>query len=143
METLIRNSHLFKSLDDEGRMRALLESSLARFAAGAVILREGEPGDDFYLIADGTVRVETRRGEGTDDSVELATLGRGAFFGEVAVLTGRPRTATVTAAEELLVVVFSRALVERLLDAYPRVRRLLETMVLGRARDTIEKISSR
>lgn len=142
METLIKNSHLFKSLDEEGRIRALRESSLHTFPRGTVILREGEPGDEFYLIAAGNVRVETTR---TDDEhpVELATLGRGAFFGEVSVLTGRPRTATVTAVDEVLVVVFSRDLVERLLEAYPRVRKLLDAIVLGRARDTIEKITTR
>lgn len=142
METLISNSHLFKSLDPEGRVRALQESSLHTFSKGTVILREGEPGDEFYLIASGTVRVDTTR---TDDEhpVELATLGRGAFFGEVSVLTGRPRTATVTAIEEVLVVVFSRDLVERLLEAYPKVRKLLDAVVLGRARDTIEKITTR
>jgi CRP/FNR family transcriptional regulator, cyclic AMP receptor protein len=142
MQTLIDNSHLFKSLDEEGRLRALRESSLKTFPKGTAVLREGEPGDEFYLIASGTVRVQTTR---TDDEhpVELATLGRGAFFGEVSVLTGRPRTATVTALEEVLVVVFSQALVERLLEAYPRVRKLLDAIVLGRARDTIEKISTR
>ena len=142
METLISSSHLFKSLDEEGRLRALHESSLARFPAGAVILREGDHGDAFYLIASGSVRVETERPHG-DERVALATLGRGAFFGEVALLTGRPRTGTVTAVEDLLVVVFERALVERLLDAYPRVRQLLESVILGRARNTIEKITTR
>lgn len=142
METLIKNSHLFKSLDDEGRLRALRESSLHTFPPGTLILREGEPGDEFYLIASGNVRVDTTR---TDDEhpVELAILGRGAFFGEVSVLTGRPRTATVTAVDEVLVVVFSKDLVERLLEAYPRVRKLLDAVVLGRARDTIEKITTR
>ena len=142
MHTLIDNSHLFKSLDEEGRLRALRESSLKTFPKGTVILREGQPGDEFYLIASGAVRVETPR---TDDEhpVELATLGLGAFFGEVAVLTGRPRTARVTVTDDVLVVVFSQALVERLLDAYPRVRKLLDAIVLGRARDTIEKISTR
>lgn len=142
METLIKNSHLFKSLDDEGRVRALQESSLHTFAKGTVILREGQPGDEFYLIASGTVRVETT-GADPEHPVELAILGRGAFFGEVSVLTGRPRTASVTAVDDVLVVVFSQDLVERLLEAYPRVRKLLDAIVLGRARDTIEKISTR
>lgn len=142
METLIKNSHLFKSLDEEGRLRALRESSLKTFAPGTEILKEGEPGEEFYLIASGTVRVETTRSD-QEHRVELAILGRGAFFGEVSVLTGRPRTATVIAVDEVLVVVFSQAMVERLLDAYPRVRKLLDAVVLGRARDTIEKISTR
>lgn len=142
METLIEHSHLFKSLDDEGRLRALRESSLHTFPAGTVILREGEPGDEFYLIANGAVRVDTT-GPDVDHPVELATLGRGAFFGEVSVLTGRPRTATVTAIDEVLVVVFSQDLVERLLEAYPRVRKLLDAVVLGRARDTIDKLTTR
>jgi CRP-like cAMP-binding protein len=142
METLIQNSHLFTSLDEEGRLRALQESSIRTFPAASVILREGEPGDEFYLIAAGTVRVQTSPGDG-NPPVELAMLGRGAFFGEVSVLTGRPRTATVTAIDDVLVVVFSQDLVARLLDAYPRVRKLLDALVLGRARDTIEKITTR
>jgi len=60
------------------------------FDAGAVLLREGERGDDAYLLRDGEVEV-TRGGR------LLATVGAGGFVGEVSALTGAPRTATVRA----------------------------------------------
>ena len=59
-------------------------------AAGTVVIREGEPGDLYYLIADGGVCVTTEAGLSVD-------LGRGEGFGEIALLHDRPRTATVTA----------------------------------------------
>jgi CRP-like cAMP-binding protein len=69
--------------------------------AGRVLIREGEVGDSFYAIASGTVRVQTKAGFTT-------TLGRGEGFGEIALLRGVPRTATVTAETDALLYRLSR-----------------------------------
>lgn len=61
------------------------------YPAGAVIMRRGEPGDCMYFVAAGEVEI--------DISPEPLRLGAGEFFGEIALLTGTPRTATVVAAE--------------------------------------------
>jgi voltage-gated potassium channel len=61
------------------------------YPAGAVIVRRGEPGDCMYFIASGEVEIEI--------GPEPLSLGTGEFFGELALLTGTPRTATVVAAE--------------------------------------------
>ena len=61
------------------------------YPAGAVIVRRGEPGDCMYFIASGEVEIEI--------SPQPLRLGAGEFFGEIALLTGTPRTATVIAAE--------------------------------------------
>jgi CRP/FNR family transcriptional regulator, cyclic AMP receptor protein len=137
MADIVLRSHLFKSLDEAGR-RDLLESGFVmRFEAGDVILREGAPGDTMYVVMDGTVRVQTRTPTGT---LQLADLGRGACVGEVSVLKGGGRTATVTALTPVAAVVFARHRIQRILDANPRVRALLDTLIEARARDTIEKI---
>ncbi len=61
------------------------------YPAGAVIVRRGEPGDCMYFIASGEVEIKI--------SPQPLRLGTGEFFGEIALLTGSPRTATVVAAE--------------------------------------------
>jgi CRP-like cAMP-binding protein len=78
-----------------------LESRFSRsFKVGEVVFREGEPGHTMFVVRAGEVRISkaVRGGERT-----LATLGPGEFFGEMAVLSGRPRTATATALSPLTV----------------------------------------
>jgi CRP-like cAMP-binding protein len=78
-----------------------LESRFSRtFKVGEVIFREGEPGHTMFVVRGGEVRISkhVRGGERV-----LATLGPGEFFGEMAVLSGRPRTATATAVTALTV----------------------------------------
>ena len=92
------------------------------------MIRQGDPADRFYVIADGTVRV-TQVPDGGGPEVELRTLGTGDVFGEIGILRGSPRTATVTAtsdgtllsldaAEFLELVGSGPGLSSRLLDLY-------------------------
>ena len=134
----ITGSHLFKSLDDEGRRRLMDGATKVTFEAEQVVVREGDPGEALYLIRGGQVRVFTTR---DGETIPLAILGPGACFGEVALLSGRPRTATVMASEPCTMLCFPKQLIEDILAGYPKVRKLLETVVLGRAKDTIEKIT--
>ncbi|MFN8524755.1 MAG: cyclic nucleotide-binding domain-containing protein [Chloroflexota bacterium] len=68
---------------------------ITRHSAGDTIVRQGDPGDRFYVIADG--RVEVLRGADLTATEQLAELGRGEFFGEMALLSRQPRNATVRA----------------------------------------------
>lgn len=142
MADIVTHSHLFKSLDDEGRKDVLDSAFVRHFADGETILAQGhEPGDDpeMYLVLDGKVRVETQTPSG---KVHLAELGRGACIGEVSVLTGGARTASVTAVGEVDVAAYAKHRIDRVLARYPKVKALLESVVESRARDTIEKILS-
>jgi CRP-like cAMP-binding protein len=71
------------------------------YEAGEVVMREGEAGDRFHVIVSGTARV-------TVAGTPRATLHRGEGMGEIALLRGVPRTATVTAAEPLRTVSLAR-----------------------------------
>ena len=130
-------SHLFRSLDQEGREKLLEGAVIKRYAPGDVIMVQDDPGLEMYLILSGTVSVKTEIPGGT---VELAELGRGGVFGEVSVLTGCGRTATVTSTTDVEVAAFAKKQIDAVLAGYPKVRELLDTLVEGRARDTVEKI---
>ncbi|MFB0522023.1 MAG: cyclic nucleotide-binding domain-containing protein [Desulfatiglandales bacterium] len=87
--------------------------------ARTIIFRQGDPGDSFYLINSGKVRVfrKDRDGVGTD----LSQLGPGQSFGEMALLTGEPRSANVEASEETHLSVLTKDQFDRILRDYPQV----------------------
>ena len=67
-----------------------------RFMEGDVIIRQGEPGETFYIVKQGEVKI-TKVADGASTDREIARLREGTYFGEVALLRDEPRMATVTA----------------------------------------------
>ena len=91
-------------------------------AQGAVLCKEGETGRECFVVGAGQATV-TIAGD------EVATIGPGAIFGELALLDGAPRVATVTAATDMRLVVMSRPEFNQLLADLPTVsRRILEAV---------------
>jgi CRP-like cAMP-binding protein len=82
------------------------------FSAGNVLFREGERGEEMYVIQSGLVRISKRVG---DDERPLATLGRGEFLGEMAILNGKPRTATAVVVEDAKCLVIDSATLEQMI----------------------------
>ena len=96
-------------------LRQLAEACTdARYRPGTTIVLEGKPGDTFFVIVEGEAVVlrGVRR---------IARLGPGDFFGEVALLDGGPRTATVEAMTPVLAVRLSRATFNRMLAIEPKI----------------------
>ena len=91
---LLRNVRLFSDLDEKDLESLADEFNERRFSAGDKIALEGEGGLMFFVVESGEASVEVQ-GE------EVATLGPGAAFGEIALIDRRPRTATVTALSDL------------------------------------------
>ena len=87
-------------------------------APGTVILRQGDPGDKFYLIRTGRVRV-FRQDAGLE--TELAVLQAGDDFGEMALFMEEPRSATVAALEETRLMVLSKEQFQSILKDFPNV----------------------
>jgi CRP-like cAMP-binding protein len=88
------------------------------FAAGEVIFREGDPGDELYVIARGSASV--RRADGPR-STRLVTFGEGMVFGEMALLDSRPRSASVQADGELVCHVLPRAAFDQIVALHQGV----------------------
>ena len=96
-------------------------------ARGAVLCREGYTGTECFVVRSGEASV-TIAGD------EVATIGPGGFFGELALLDGEPRVATVTAATDLSVVVLSRSEFNELLSRLPGITRGILQVVAARLR---------
>lgn len=137
MATIVEQSHLFRSLSPETREAVLESGYVTTFSSGDLLMKQGDRGDVMFLVMRGRVSVETQTPGG---KIHLAELGRDACVGEVSLLTGQPRTATVTALEDVDAVAFARHRIERVLADHPKVRALLESLVDLRAQDTIDKI---
>jgi CRP/FNR family transcriptional regulator, cyclic AMP receptor protein len=98
-----------------------------RFPGHTDIVRSGEPGSSVFVILDGTATVR-RTGR------RSATLGPGEFFGEMAVLDGAERTATVTSDTDIEVMVIGRKDLLKLLETEPKLAVGMLTSMAGRLR---------
>jgi EAL domain-containing protein (putative c-di-GMP-specific phosphodiesterase class I) len=117
LSTLNRESQLLKNLHRE------------IYPAGEIIFKEGDPGNTAYIIEEGSVEV-------TVSSTQRSTIYKGELFGEIALIDQQPRTATVRAVENTVLIPIPRQLVKELLEKTdPVVRHLLLT-ILERYRST-------
>jgi CRP-like cAMP-binding protein len=90
---------LLSALSEAAFRRVLGTLVLRRLPAGALVIREGEPGQAFYFVASGRLRVYATDGLGRQ--TELAELGENAVFGEMALLSAQPRSASVACLTEV------------------------------------------
>jgi CRP-like cAMP-binding protein len=92
--TALERTPLFAGLDREHLDDVLSVGQRVSYEPGQAIVERGDPGDAMYIVVDGVAEV--------DVGGRFHRLGRGDFFGEMAVLAGKPREATVKAAEPLV-----------------------------------------
>ena len=125
----------------ENEVKKVLEGlEIKTFNDKEMVIEEGDSGDSMYLIESGKAKVMAHL---LGREVELAALGDGDVFGEVAFLTGRPRTASVIADGPLRVYEIGRFDIERIIEADPAVLSRLGEFFESRVRDTIKKVRPR
>ena len=124
---------LFSGFNEDELRRVVELARIVEVPAGTVVTQIGEPGDTFCIIIDGAVAVRTPVGAGSE-------LHPGDFFGEMSLLDGERRSATIVATTDLRLLSVDRAHFWRVLDETPdlvrgmltilsrRVRRLEQTM---------------
>lgn len=127
----LSKTELFKSLSPEELQK--LESRLKErvYPPNTAIVREGAPGDAMFIIKDGKVDVKKRE-QSTGIDMTIASLGGGACFGEMALLTGNPRSATVMATMATSVFVLEKKDFEALLRENPTISMSLNKIVAER-----------
>jgi CRP-like cAMP-binding protein len=125
---------LFNDCTEDELLRIARISRIVMAPAGTILTEVGTPGDSFFFIIDGRVTVET--------PVGLANpLHPGDFFGEMSLLDGEPRSASITAATDVRLLVVDRSHFWRLLNEAPDlVRRIL--VVLSRRVRRLEQAAS-
>jgi cAMP-dependent protein kinase regulator len=106
---------------------------LIQLAAGDILFSQGDPGDVLYVVASGEIAVLAPR--------EIARLSEGEFFGEIALLTDRPRTATVRATVDTQILAIDRALLGDLVAGSPEVLKVLLRFLRERLVATLAETS--
>lgn len=137
----LQSSTLFSSFEREALVEIVASTELRSYDEGDIIVTEGEPGSSLFLIVGGRVKVFTRTDDG--GNLQLAELGPGDFFGEVSLLSGKPRTATITARTQVTAIELDRASVDRIAENHPEVKKVLEDFYERRAQETVEAVIRR
>lgn len=124
---ILRGVTLFSGMTDRTLEAIAGLASESTFVDGEALVREGDAGDTFIILVDGAARVE-RNGR------QIADLGNGDFLGEISLIDGGPRTATVTARGSVSALVVRHDDFRRLLDEFGAVRYDILTALARRIR---------
>lgn len=129
---------LFRHLSSEEFQEVVSRLTLKHYEEGSLIVFEGDPGESMFVIVNGEVSVNTMDANGKQ--ITLANLGEGEFFGEVSLLTGRPRTATIITNTGTDLLELTREDYGRIVADHPHVADVLQEWHHQRAYKTVEAI---
>jgi CRP-like cAMP-binding protein len=124
---ILRGVPLFADLDDRSLQAVAILAREQPRKAGDVLMLEGEPGDEFYVIAEGTVRIE--KGGRT-----LRSMTAGGYLGEIALVEKRPRSATATCTSDVTLLALRQHEFDRLLQTMPAVHERICATIARRER---------
>ena len=128
---------LFSGFSRDELVAVIKGLRLLTFEPGDIVLTEGDRGDSLYVITTGTVKTFVRD-TAQGGQLLMRRLRDGDFFGEISVLSGKARSATVTAATHCEMLELDRATLDQITASYPHVRQVLEEFYLARAMNTAE-----
>lgn len=137
VQRVLRMTELFAPLTDAEIERLVEASVLREWRAGATLIHEGDPGESMFVLLQGLLDVRVAPiADGGGDPVRVARLEAGEFFGEMSLLTGEPRRATVEAATPAAALEVTREAIEALMADRPEVGERLADIVARRELET-------
>jgi CRP/FNR family transcriptional regulator, cyclic AMP receptor protein len=134
LRKLLASVDLFKGLTSRELNQIVKAGEVAEFAPGSPIVEHGMRASDFYLILEGLARL-------TVPKKKPRTLGPGDYFGEISVLDGGPRTASVVADGRVLTFRLERSAFTKLLDEHGVIGRKILVEMTGRLRYAESRMS--
>ena len=126
---------ILENLDEAKLTELALFFATETFQPGREIVRQNDPGDKFYIIARGKVEV-WRTEERSGSATRVAVLQDGDYFGEITLITGFPRTATVRTVSVCTCISLERGQFNRMLDRFPELRRQMSDVAVRRLRES-------
>jgi len=129
----------FSSLDRVERNKLMDDATLHGFKAGEMVIKEGDPGRSIYVVLNGRVKVFLRDYHGSE--LELDILSKSEFFGEISLLTGKPRIASVEAIDSTMVMELNYDSMRKLVQENPAVKDVLLEYYVDRLKKIKKKLS--
>ena len=123
-------SPLFADFSETDLLAVIQGLELASYGPGDILISEGDPGTSLFVITSGTVRAFVKQVDGKNKLVR--EMGEGSFFGEIAVLSGKARTATVTAKTDVEALILERKILDDICKTHPSVRTTLQKFAAER-----------
>jgi CRP/FNR family cyclic AMP-dependent transcriptional regulator len=120
----LRRCALFAKVDDDTLELCASSLRVRRYRKNETIFHQGDPGDSLYIIESGSVKIVLPSPEGEEGAI-IATLMRGDFFGELALLDGAPHSATAVAIAPTEALVLRRDRFDDLVETQPQLRKAL------------------
>jgi hypothetical protein len=124
------SSPLFADFSESDLVAVIQGLELATYGPGDILIAEGDPGTSLFVITSGVVRAFVKQPDGKNKQVR--EMGEGSFFGEIAVLSGKPRTATVTAKTAVEALILERKTLDNIGKTHPSVRTTLQKFAAER-----------
>jgi hypothetical protein len=125
-------SPLFKDFSVDEMVAVIQGLKLLTFEPGDMVITQGDAGSSLYMLASGSVKAFVRNAAG--QQVQVGELTEGAFFGEMSILTGKPRSATIIAATRCELLELDRPTLDSIVAAHPHVMKVLEEFCAQRLR---------
>jgi hypothetical protein len=123
---------LFEGFSQDELVAVMRGLRLLTFEPGDIIITEGDPGDSLFILTTGVAKAFLKNPDGAGQRM-VRTMADGTFFGEISILSGKPRTATVTAATRCELLELDRPTLDQITGKHPRVQNVLEEFYIARA----------
>ena len=137
----LRQVDFLSALEDEELQLLLPTVRIHQFGHGEILMSEGEPGDSFYIMRSGTVEVLAQAPNG-GAAVHIRNLEPPAFFGEMSLMTGEPRKATIRAHTDVEVLEINREGFALLFKKHPEVAEEVGEIIAARMTETRDRVAA-